>query len=101
MTYALALGESAKNVDDLLATVRHPSRSDGARDLVLALLEDEGDQESDAFEARVARETGLAAKTVKNLRHELGREGLIKSYPRKDNSGVIERWMVGRTAAAR
>jgi hypothetical protein len=75
VTYAVALGESSKSVDDLLASVRHPSRSDDARNLILDVLEDEGDQESDALDARVAQATGLAAKTVKNQRAALRDEG--------------------------
>jgi hypothetical protein len=75
VTYAVALGESSKSVDDLLASVRHPSRSDDARNLILDVLADEGDQESDALDARVAQATGLAAKTVKNQRAALRDEG--------------------------
>lgn len=102
ITLAVALGESAKSVEDLLETRRSgETKTDRARELILDILEDEGPQESDALDARVASETGLAAKTVKNARNALRNEGLIKSYPDKDELGTILRWRVSRTAAPR
>jgi hypothetical protein len=46
-------------------------------------------------------ETGIAAKTVRNLRGELKNEGLINAWPEKDENGEIQRWMIGRTLAGR
>jgi hypothetical protein len=101
VTYAVALGESRKDVDELLITTRRPSKSTGARDLIIDILEREGEQESDTLDARVAQETGLAAKTVRNLRSELKNEGLIRNVPIRDETGSAVRWKVVRTHAPR
>jgi hypothetical protein len=102
ITLATALGESAKSVDELLATRdRSGSKSARARELILDLLEGEGDQESDALDARVAQATCLKAGTIKNVRIGLRDEGLVKMYPDKDEHGTILRWNVGRTVASR
>ncbi|HEY5319815.1 MAG TPA: hypothetical protein VIJ76_02960, partial [Galbitalea sp.] len=103
VTCAIDLGASRKNVDDLLAAPRRNSKSDGARDLILDALEQAAGQEmdSDTLDARIAAETGLSAKTVKNLRGELKNAGLIKSVPLKNEYGEVQRWMVARTAAPR
>jgi hypothetical protein len=104
ITVAIELGESAKSVDDLFAIqaqAQANSRTTAASDLILVILEAEGAQESDALDARVARETGLAAKTIRNTRGVLKNEGLIRSLPDKDEFGEIVCWKVYRTAAAR
>ena len=101
VTCAVALGESLKSVDDLLAAPRRASKSVSARELLLDILDAEGEQESDALDARVAAETGLAAKTIKNQRTELGKAGLIRSVPEKDENGHPARWLVARTGAPR
>jgi len=102
ITVAIGLGESAKSVDDLFVMqAQADSRTASARELILDILEAEGAQESDAFDARVARETGLAAKTIRNTRGVLKNEGLIRSLPDKDEFGEIVCWKVYRTAAAR
>lgn len=101
VTYAAALGQSTKDVDELLATPRRPSKSQSARDLILDILEHDGEQESDALDARVAQATGVAAKTVKNQRVQLKNDGLIRNVPVKDETGAVTRWLVSRTAAAR
>jgi AAA domain-containing protein len=101
ITLAVPLGESAKDVGELLAMKPAESRTDQARTLLLDILEAEGDQESDTLDARVARKTGLAAGTVKNTRTKLKDEGLVKNYPEKDETGAITRWRVRRTAAPR
>ena len=72
-----------------------------ARELILDILEDGDKFESDELDARVARETGLAAKTVRNTRSALAKEGLIQPYPEKDEYGEIVCWKVYRTAAQR
>ena len=102
ITCAVAIGESSKNVDDLLAAPRRGSKSADARELILDILETDGEQESDTLDARVAAETGLTAKTVRNLRGELVKAGLIKSIPESDELfGAVARWKVARTAAPR
>ena len=79
VTYAVELGESSKDVDELLASNHRGSKSQAARDLILDILENEGEQESDALDARVSLETGLAAKTARNQRTDLKTAGLIKN----------------------
>ena len=102
VTCAVALGESTKSVDELLAAPRRESKSADARELILDILETDGEQESDALDARVADETGLAAKTVRNLRGELKNAGLIKAVPESDEPfGAVDRWKVARTTAPR
>jgi hypothetical protein len=102
VTRAHWLGDSRKNVETILsAATKEPTRSELARDLILDILENEGEQESDTLDARVARETGLAAKTVQNTRTKLKDEGLIKPHPEKDEHGEILYWIVRRTQAPR
>jgi putative DNA primase/helicase len=92
-------GESAKSADEALATPRRNSKSAKARDLILAALNG-NPIESDELDARIAREANLAARTVKNLRMELGHEGLVRSIPDTDEHGTIIRWLVTRTNAS-
>jgi hypothetical protein len=102
ITCAVSIGESLKSVDDLLAAPRRESKSADARELILDILETDGDQESDTLDARIAAETGLTAKTVRNLRGELVNAGLIKSIAESDELfGAVARWKVARTAAPR
>ena len=62
---------------------------------------EEGDQESDALDARIAQETGLTPRTVRDVRMGLSREGLVRAIPEKDESGEVKRWIVSRTLAPR
>jgi hypothetical protein len=103
ITKAVELGEYTKSVDDLLSNPsRQPeSRTDQARELLLDILDNDGAQESDALDARVANETGLAAKTVRNVRSKLSDEGLVRPSPVKDEAGTVLRWTVARTGAPR
>ena len=101
ITLAVELGASGKSVEDLLDIRPVDSKSDRARELILEILDDEGAQESDTLDTRVAHETGLAAKTVRNLRSKLSDEGLLKPLPVKDEDGSILRWTVSRTGAPR
>jgi hypothetical protein len=103
ITVAVDLGESTKSVDTLLTAqpTGEESKSDQARDRILDLLEGEGDQDSDVLDARIAADTGLKAKTIRNLRTGLADQGLLKPYPVKDEHGAILRWRVGRTGAPR
>lgn len=97
------IGDSQKDVEQLLAaySAREPSKSASARELILDLLEGVPEMESDALDARVAEESGVSAKTARNLRGKLKSEGLIRTFPTKDENGVVTRWNVQRTAAAR
>jgi hypothetical protein len=102
VTRAVWLGDSEKDVSDLLAAAPRRSNSAKARELILDLLDDRGTVESDALDSEIARRTGLAVRTVKDLRLELGRkDGLVRSYPEKDDAGTIKRWLVARTNAPR
>jgi AAA domain len=101
ITLAVSLGDSTKNVDELLSVSAERPRTQVARDLILDILERDGEQESDGLDARVAAETGLAAQTVKNTRVALKNAGLIRSYPMKDEHGVVVRWYVARTGVVR
>jgi hypothetical protein len=103
VTRVVWLGDSTKDVEALLGNkaTKAPSPSSDARELLLDILEGEGEQESDAPDARVAEAAGLTAKTVRNLRGALKNEGLVKTYPEKDETRAIERWMVTRSKAPR
>ena len=103
VTRAIWIGDSTKDVETMLAHTnsKEQSKTGAARDLLLDILEDEGAQESDELDARVARETGLAAQTIKNTRTKLKHEGLVKTLPDKDELGTILRWKVSRTQGAR
>jgi predicted transcriptional regulator len=101
ITRAVDLGESAKDVETLLGTQPAVTKTDRARELILDILEADGEQESDTLDARVARETGLAAKTVRNARSKLSKDGLVKPAPQKDEHGEVVRWLVFRTGAPR
>ena len=94
------MGDSMKDVETMLgANAKRHTRSAAAREFILAILEGEGEQESDALDARVANATGLTAGTVRQLRAELKNEGLVKSFPQKDEFGEILRWLVACTQA--
>jgi hypothetical protein len=101
ITVAVELGESDKSVEELLSEPREESKSARARERILAILEDEGEQESDTLDARVTDEVGLSVRTVQNVRRQLRDEGLVRSVPVKDEHGVLQRWHVARTAAPR
>jgi hypothetical protein len=107
ITLTVPEGESTKDVEALLGvakggTEQPESRSAQARERILDILDDEGPQESDDLDARIAGETGIAAKTVKNIRSTLAKEGLVKAYPKtKNEDGTVAVWGVGRTLAQR
>ncbi len=101
VTYAVELGESAKSVDDLLAAPKRNSKSAGAREMILDLLDEQGEQEADDLDARIAAQTGLNARTVRNLRSELRTEGLVRAIPVRDEFGAISAWNVARSNAKR
>jgi AAA domain len=100
-------GDSTIDVEELLAA-RHeppePSRSGDARALMLATLHAAPGQRMGAEEldALIAEQAGVSAKTVRNLRGELGANGRgwLKAIPVKDEFGEVLRWDVGLTAGA-
>ena len=104
ITLAVDLGQSAKSVDDLLAGAHKETKTTLARELILNILEGEGEQESDAIDARVARETGLAAGSVRNLRTALKNEGLREERAREGRDGddpALDRLPVGGATAVK
>jgi hypothetical protein len=103
VTRVVEIGESRKNVDDLLGVRLGGvgSTSGQAREAILDILETEGDQESDALDARVAQLADLSARTIRNIRKKLRDEGLIRAAPDKDEHGNVRRWLTCRTAAPR
>jgi Bifunctional DNA primase/polymerase, N-terminal/AAA domain/Primase C terminal 1 (PriCT-1) len=97
---AVPLGASDVDVNDLLSSAKDTSRSQRARGLILELLAERSWMESDELDAQIAEQTGLAARTVQNVRVELGREGLIRSQPERDEvGGEVKRWIVKLTNA--
>lgn len=104
VTRAVWTGDSTKSVETLIGEGRkEPSKSSAARELILDTLEAAPRRrvESDELDALIARETGLAAQTIRNLRAGLKNEGLIRSVPAKDETGQVERWLIERTNAPR
>jgi hypothetical protein len=55
--------------------------------------------ESDSLDAEIARRTGLAAQTMRNIRNGMRTEGLVRSVPEKDAEGEVRRWFVTLTGA--
>lgn len=91
-------GESVADIDELLGKQRVSSNSEGAREEIVRLLREEGGQmESDLLDGRVAEETGLTARTVRDLRTELGDRGWLRSVPMKNVDGRIDHWEVALT----
>jgi hypothetical protein len=101
ITLAVPLGESSKSVDQLLTAPASDSRTGSAKTLILDVLEAEGEQESDALDARIAQETGLSTRTVQNARVALKNEGFVKNVPIRDEAGAVVSWHVKRTEASR
>ena len=100
-------GESTLDVEELLAA-RHeptePSKSADARALILATLYAAPGRRMGAeeFDALIAEQAGVSAKTVRNLRGELGvnGRGWLQAIPIKDEFGEVLRWDVGLTDGA-
>jgi hypothetical protein len=105
ITRAVEMGASAKDLDELLArpASNGGSKSRRARELVLDMLEASPTlaMESDTLDAAVARDLGIAAKTVKNIRSELRKQGLVRVFPELSEAGQPKVWMVSRTGAPR
>jgi hypothetical protein len=73
------------------------TKTAAARELILDVLDLEGQQESDALDARVAETTGLTAKSIRNIRGGLSRQGLIRAQ----KGGLSGGWFISRTLAPR
>lgn len=102
VVYAVEDGTSDVDLDAHLAGEQSDSRSGQARELILETLREAGgSMESDTLAATVAQATGLNARTVNNLRTELGNEGLLRSKPERDTTGTAKRWHVHLTEAAK
>jgi hypothetical protein len=103
VAFARVVGESHKDPDELLLAkrARKTSRSDVAEAIVLAMLNETpgGSMESDTLDAEVAKRAGLAAKTIRNVRSEMAKRGLVKPYPEKDEFGSVLRWNITITNA--
>lgn len=99
VTKAVEIGVSSKQVDELLGTAARSSKSKQARQLILDILADVGQMESDQLDAQIARETGLSARTIQNQRMDLKNEGLLRAIPKKDEHGKVLAWFVARTNA--
>lgn len=95
-------GQSRMDIDALLSA-RSDTKSAHARSALLEILgaTDEGEMESDHLDAAVAAMTGLAAKTIRNLRTDMKNDGLIRARPEKDDDGQILHWVVCLTNAGR
>lgn len=103
VTRCIDLGQSEKDVDELLAlAIKEPSKTDKAKSILLDILEERGDQNSDILDAEVAKKVGLAARTIRNVRVELKDEGLIGVRPFKnEETQMVDHWIVYRTLEPR
>jgi len=90
-------GVSEADVDELLAGTAE-TVSDEAREILLRIVNDEGEVESDSLDARVCAESGLAPRTVRNQRFTLQSEGWLRASPQKALDGTIEKWWVRPSA---
>ena len=105
VTRAIHIGDSLRDADDLLDVEngRPDSKSARARDALLDALEaaPQMRMESDTLDALVAEQSGLSARSVRNLRAKLKHDGLVQPIPEKDEHGTVTRWLVARTGAPR
>jgi hypothetical protein len=95
---AVERGVSDADVDDLLAGTAD-TVSQEAEEIMLRIVTEEGEIESDTLDARICAETGLAGRTVKNVRFDLQRRTLLKASPERGLDGTIERWWVRPSGA--
>lgn len=103
VSFARVLGESHKDPDELLVAKRakRTSRSDTARVILASILGEipGGSMESDTLDAEVARRTGLAARTIRDIRMEMRKQGYVRAQPEKDSAGDVVRWFTVLTNA--
>jgi hypothetical protein len=97
------IGESMKDVESLLREGgKESSKSEQAREMILDLLDAASEpQKTDVVVADVARETGLAAGTVRNQFTKLKDQGLVRFVPENKPDGTFDYWRVTRTTAPR
>ena len=100
------VGDSSEDPDALLAARpdREESSSDEAERLILSILAEQGPIESSLLDVIVSEQTGLAARTIKNIRYDrLGKQrGFTRAIPeRTPGSEQIARWFCGLTEAGR
>lgn len=101
------LGISMKDPDELLAARGprdDPSRSNEAQKVLLRILLEQPTHSmlSDVLDTLIAQETGLATKTIRNLRSKIGSKGtgLLRVW-RERPGEAGEPWWVGLTEAGR
>jgi putative DNA primase/helicase len=98
---AVAAGVSHEDIDLLLERRRSDYSAQARDEVVRVLIENGGRMDSDVLDATVAARTGVAARTVRNVRVELGHKGWLRSYPERDENGAdIVRWIATLTNAA-
>jgi putative DNA primase/helicase len=99
VTRAVEIGDSGKSVEMLLGGKRE-TKSGKARELILEVLAGVPEMESDALDAQVANQANCAARTVRDVRIAMNKEGLLRSIPIRDEYGIVKTWHVARTKAA-
>lgn len=99
ITKMTLVSESMKDPDELLAN-RKTTRSDRAKKLMLLLLREHGGVcESDMLDYEVSKITGLATRTLREVRTAMKDRGLTKVAPVKDESGTVLSWQISLTSA--
>ena len=104
VTKAEFLEGAGKDVDALLqaGTAMSNSKSKLAKKAMLDKLESAGGSvESESLDAEIASECGLTVGAVKNIKTRLKKDGLIKVFPDKDDTGRLLQWNIERTNAPR
>jgi hypothetical protein len=85
VAYARVVGESHKDPDELLLAkrARNSSRSDTARAILASVLSavPGGSMESDMLDSEVARRSGLSARTIRDIRMEMRKQGFVRASP--------------------
>jgi hypothetical protein len=89
------VGASDKDMDKLLQGQATRSSTAVARDAIIDELSNAPGlrMESNALDRAVIERTGLSAKTLRNLRSKMVKEGLIHNTPEKD-AGQFTTWFV-------
>jgi AAA domain len=92
------LGESNKDPDELLMAKRakRTTRSDTARIVMAQVLLNEpgGEMNSDVLDTEVARRSGLSARTIRNIRMAMNKQGYLRAKPvRQPGSIEVTEWI--------
>lgn len=96
VTRAVWLGDSRKDVENLIAAGARSSKSREARELILELLEGVDRMDADELDKQVVDQTGLTLQAVRNQRSKLAKEGSVASEPVRDETGAVIKWTVRR-----